>query len=108
MPLYSVQASYSSASWKHQVEAQPDARARVSGLVESLGGRFVDAYYTFGDHDILIIAELPDNATAAAVSIAASAGGALTSIKTTPLLTLEEGKQVLTKAGQGKYKAPVG
>jgi uncharacterized protein with GYD domain len=109
MPLYMFQAGYKGESWKTQMEGQQDARGRISGLVESVGGKMIDAYYTFGDRDLLIIADLPDNHAAAAVSLTASAGGSLTGIKSSPLLTLEEGKEVLGKAAKAaqSYKAPI-
>jgi uncharacterized protein with GYD domain len=109
MPLYMVQVAYTSQSWKTQIENPSDARARIKGVAESLGGRFIEAYYSFGDHDLVILAEFPDNLTVAAVSLTASAGGALSSIKTTPLLTIEEGRQALEKAAKAApgYKAPV-
>jgi uncharacterized protein with GYD domain len=104
-----IQAAYTSQSWKTQIETEQDARARIKGLAESLGGRFIEAYYSFGDHDLVILVDFPDNLTVAAVSLTASAGGALSSIKTTPLLTIEEGKQALARAAKAAsgYKAPV-
>jgi uncharacterized protein with GYD domain len=109
MPLYSFQCSYSSASWKAQLSNHQDARARISGLLEAAGGKLIDAYYSFGEHDLLIIGDLPDNSSAAAVAIAANAGGAVANFKTSPLFTLEEGKQVLERASTAgrSYKAPV-
>ena len=57
--------------------------------MKQLGGSVEAFYYGFGDADVHAIVEVPDNATAAAVSISITASGAV-SLKTTPLLTPEE------------------
>ena len=54
-------------------------------MVDSLGGNMEACYYAFGDDDLYIIAELPDDAAAAALSLKASAAGGIT-VKTTVLL----------------------
>jgi hypothetical protein len=49
---------------------------------------------------------MPGNVEAAAFSLAAAAGGAVRSIKTTPLLTTAEGTDAMKKAAKSGYKAP--
>jgi hypothetical protein len=49
---------------------------------------------------------MPGNVEAAAFSLAASAGGAVRSIKTTPLLSASEGIDAMKKASMSGYKAP--
>ncbi|MEV0714850.1 GYD domain-containing protein [Asanoa sp. NPDC050611] len=44
---------------------------------ESVGGSLEAMYYSFGEHDVYIICDLPDNEAAAAVSLAVGASGAL-------------------------------
>jgi len=51
---------------------------------------------------------MPDNVSAAAFSMAASAGGALKAIKTTPLLTVQEGIEAMRKAADVEYRPPAG
>ena len=58
-------------------------------LVKGVGGTLEAFYYAFGDYDLIVIMDLPDNASAAALSLAVSAGGA-SKVKTTVLLTPEE------------------
>ena len=48
-----------------------------------MGGRLESMYYAFGDFDAILILELPDNVTMAALSMAVGASGALTNLKTT-------------------------
>jgi uncharacterized protein with GYD domain len=72
-------------------------------MLEGMGGKLESMYYTFGDHDAIVIADVPDNVTAAAMSIAVSASG-LARTQTVPLLKVEETDQALAKTV--KYRAP--
>jgi uncharacterized protein with GYD domain len=58
-------------------------------LFEKYGGRLEAMYWAFGDSDLYTIGEVPDNAAAAACSMAVSASGA-GHCKTVVLLTAEE------------------
>lgn len=64
-------------------------RDATEKLVESLGGRLVSFYYAFGSDDVIIIADLPDNQTAAALGLTVNADGHMHS-RTTVLITPEE------------------
>ena len=75
----------------------------VSAAVASLGGNIVAAYFAFGDRDVILILDLPDNVTAAGLALAVSASG-LVQIQTTPLLTAEEVDRALKV--KSRYKAP--
>jgi uncharacterized protein with GYD domain len=70
-------------------EGGSSRRQLVTNLVEAAGGKVEVFYYTFGEDDVIVIAELPDNATAAAVSLTVGASGAA-EIRTTALLEPEE------------------
>ncbi|MBK5275984.1 MAG: GYD domain-containing protein [Desulfuromonadales bacterium] len=61
----------------------------VKQHVTGVGGALESFYYAFGDFDLIVIMDLPDNASAAAFSLAISASGA-SKIKTTVLLSPEE------------------
>lgn len=56
----------------------------------------------------MAICELPDNVSMAAFSMAASAGGAVKAVKTTPLMTMEEEIEAMRKAGETCYQPPNG
>jgi uncharacterized protein with GYD domain len=75
-------------------------------VVDKLGGRIINAYFAFGDYDFVLISEFPDNVSIAALAIAAASGGAVRSIKTTPLLEATEGLEALRKAASSGYRAP--
>jgi uncharacterized protein with GYD domain len=90
MPRYMFQASYTRKGMKGVLEEGGTARREmVEKLVANLGGTVETFYFAFGDDDVYIIAEFPDNATAAAVSMTVGASGAV-GAKTVVLLTPEE------------------
>jgi len=90
MPKYLLQVSYTSDGAKGLLkDGGSKRRAAAQALVESLGGRLEAFYYAFGDSDVFTVADLPDAASAAAVSLTLAASGALTN-KTTVLLTPED------------------
>ena len=68
----------------------------VAKAIEGMGGKLESLYYAFGDYDVIGIAEMPDNISIAAFSLAVNASGAIKA-KTTVLLTPEEIDQVTTK-----------
>jgi uncharacterized protein with GYD domain len=78
----------------------------IRSVIEWVGGRLKSAYLSFGDYDVVVIAEMPDSISGAAFSLATSAGGALKAIKTTPLLTIEEGMEAMKKAAGAGYRPP--
>jgi uncharacterized protein with GYD domain len=78
----------------------------VRQVIEKLGGRFEGFWFAFGDYDLATIFELPDNVTAAAFSLAVSAGGALKALKTTPLITTKEAVEAMKKAAKAGYRPP--
>jgi uncharacterized protein with GYD domain len=64
-------------------------RSAIEKLVKSAGGKVESVYYTFGQDDIVIIADCPDNASAAGVSLHVGASGSAR-CRTVPLLSIEE------------------
>ena len=104
MPRYMYQVAYSSEAWASLVKTPQDRIEAVRPAVQKLGGKIESAYYTFGDYDLIAIVSMPDNVAAAAFSIAASAGGSVTAIKTTPLMTIKEGMQAMRKAKRSAYE----
>jgi uncharacterized protein with GYD domain len=108
MPHYMIQVTYTPEAWA-KLSKNPENRAEtIKALVEKLGGRLVAFYFSFGEYDVVTIAELPDANTAAVVSIVVNSVGHLKAIKTTPLVTVEEGLAIMRKAGSMTYQAPGG
>lgn len=106
MARYLFQASYTSEAWAAQVSNPQNRTDVIRPVIERLGGRLECAYLSFGDYDVVVIAELPDNTSAAAFSLAASAGGGVKAVKTTPLITVEEGIEAMKKAAGAGYRPP--
>ena len=106
MAHYLVQAAYTSDAWSVLVDNPQDRSEPVRRMTEEAGGSLEAFYLAFGDFDVVAIVELPDDATAAAVSIATSAAGSIRAIKTTPLITMEDAVQALTKAKGISYEPP--
>ena len=108
MPHYLLQASYNGEAWATQIKGPQNVIDRVRPAVERLGGSVDSAFYAFGEYDVVAIIQFPDNASAGAFSVAASAGGAVNAIKTTPLMTVEEGMEMMRKAAGAGYRPPGG
>jgi len=90
MPKYLTQANYLGEGLKGLLkEGGSSRRAAVEKLFGSVGGKVEAFYYAFGDTDLFIIADVPDNVTAVALSMIVNAAGAATT-KVTVLLTPEE------------------
>src|SRR5262244_3953895 len=90
MAKYLIQASYSAEGLKGlQKDKASGRRTAVAALAESLGGKLESFHFCFGEDDVVVILDLPDNVAAAAASLAASASG-LVRTRTTPLLTVDE------------------
>ena len=108
MPLFLSQVAYSEEGWQALVSNPQNRLEAIRPVVDKLGGRIVNAYFAFGDYDFILISEFKDNISAAALAIAASAGGAIKSIKTTPLMDATEGAEAIKRAGACGYRAPTG
>jgi uncharacterized protein with GYD domain len=99
MPLYMYQAAYTPESWAAQIK-NPQNRVETVGpqLCQAVGGKFVGGWLCFGDYDLVLIADVPDNESMAAVALGVAAGGAIKASKTTVLMTGTEGEGALKKA----------
>jgi uncharacterized protein with GYD domain len=104
MPHYLIQVAYNSGGVAALVKEPQDRIEKVKPAIEGLGGRIECAYYAFGEHDIVLIIEMPDNTKAAAMALAVGAGGACSSYTTTVLLTPEEAVQAMNDASGSVYR----
>jgi uncharacterized protein with GYD domain len=104
MPKFMYQASYTADGFKGLLKDSATGRkAAVEAAVKAVGGTLESLYYCFGDHDVVLIADLPNNVTAASIAVNVAASG-LVSVKTTPLLTVAEADKAL--GGKVDYRAP--
>lgn len=104
MPKYMYQASYTADGLKGLLKDSATGRkAAIEAAVKAVGGTLESLYYCFGDHDVVLIVDLPDNVVAASFAVNVAASGLVT-VMTTPLLTIEEADKAL--GGKVAYRAP--
>ena len=106
MPLYLSKFSYTPETWARLIAKPEDRRKAAESYIESVGGKLHGFWYGFGKHDGYTLWEAPDNVSMSAVALAIGSGGALSSLETTVLLTVEETMDALGEAEQIKYRAP--
>lgn len=106
MPLYLTRFNYTPSTWAKLIKKPEDRRGAAKKYIEAVGGTLHGFWYAFGDHDAFIVWEAPDNVAMAAAALAITAGGALSSLQTTTLVSVEETLQALKKASAIDYRAP--
>jgi uncharacterized protein with GYD domain len=90
MPKFLVEASYTPEGFKGLLKDQGSGRRKaVTQALEKLGGKLEAIYFCLGENDVILIADLPDHISAAALGSAACGSGTVRT-KTTVLLTVEE------------------
>ena len=87
MPLFMYQASYTAKSMAEQLKEPQDPVETIRPALEDLGATIVVAGFPFGDYDVMVVYEAPDDMTAASVAMAVAAAGEVRSGKTTRLLS---------------------
>ena len=108
MPLYLSKFSYTPETWARLIGNPEDRRDAASTYIESVGGTLHGFWYAFGAHDGYTLWEAPDNVSMAAVALALGGGGALSTLDTTVLLSVDETLEALRRAGSVGYRAPGG
>lgn len=99
MPLYMYQAAYTAESIAAQVK-HPQNRAETVGraLCDAAGGKLIGGWLCFGKYDLVLIAEMPNDESMAAIALAIAAGGAIKASMTTVLMSADQGVEALKKA----------
>ena len=77
MAKFLLLVSYTSEAWANQIKNPSNRIEAVKPAIEKLGGKVESAYYAFGEYDLVVTTEFPDNVSASAFSISALAGGAI-------------------------------
>jgi uncharacterized protein with GYD domain len=97
MPKYLSLGSYTVDGIRGVLqEGGTGRRKAVQAAIEAMGGKMEAYYFAFGEHDVVVISDLPDNVTAAALAIGIGSTGTV-SLKTTVLITPEELDQATRK-----------
>ena len=97
MTLYMYQASYTAKSMAAQLQEPHDPMEAIRPTLEELGAKILVAGFPFGEYDLLVVYEAPDDMTAASVAMAVAAAGEVKSAKTTRLLSGQEWLESLRK-----------
>jgi uncharacterized protein with GYD domain len=108
MAHYLIQATYSAEARKALVANPQDRVAGVAALMEGMGGRLECFYFAMGEFDVVAIAELSDDVSAAAGALVVTGAGHLATYRTTKLLTNDEMMSAMHKAHGVAYAAPSG
>jgi uncharacterized protein with GYD domain len=104
MPHYLCQISYTTEGWAALLKKPANRIEAVRPAIEKLGGKIEGAWFAFGESDLIVILDMPDNTSAASFAIACAGGGAVKSYKTTPLLSIEDGIEALRRGAKSGYK----
>ena len=98
MPKYLAHASYTNEGLKGLLKDGGSKRREVvEQLAKSLGGTMEAFYYAFGDDDLFVIFDLPDNVSATTASLVVNTSGAVNA-KVTVLISPEEVDQATQKS----------
>ena len=104
MAKYLIEAIYTAEGLRGLQKDKASGRKQaITKLVESVGGKVEAMYFSTGEHDAILIVDVPDIVSGAALSLSVSASG-LVRTKSTALLTVEETDRALAK--QPAYRAP--
>jgi uncharacterized protein with GYD domain len=104
MAKYLLEVNYTLDGVKGLKSKGGSARvAAATELIKGLGGEIESFYFAFGDTDVYVIADLPDNVSAAAAALTISAGGGATA-RSVVLLTAAEVDGAVAK--KATYRPP--
>ena len=106
MSVYLMRFSYTPETWSRLMENPEDRRDAARAYVEQVGGTLQGFWYGFGEYDGYAIVEAPDNVSMVGAVLAITAGGALASVETTVLMTVEETLEALEKGKAISYRRP--
>jgi len=104
MALYMYQAAYTAESMAAQIKEPQDRIKVVTPALEAMGGKVLAGGYPFGEYDVLVMYEAPDDETAASFAMVVAAGGAIKAARTTRLLNGQEWVESLQKAQGSQYR----
>lgn len=108
MAYYLLRAKYAQDAMSALVARPEDRMITTTKLLKGIGGRLHYYFFCFGEFDIVLLFELPDQINAAALSMVLQSAGTVTAVETTPLMTMEDAIAAMQIAGQttGVYQPP--
>ena len=109
MALFITQGRFTREYIRGGLAKPEDRYAVISRLIEQAGGKLVSLYITLGQHDFMLVSEMPDAKAATILAFVATGGGGIEGSVTTQAFTTAEAKEMYEAAGKlaGSYK-PMG
>jgi len=106
MARYLLQISIKPEAYATMMQNPQDRGEAVRPIFEAVGGSLEEYYFAVGENTVYVLCEVPDLASQEALTMVVLAGGAITSIKATGILTAKEAVDVMKKAGEIVYSPP--
>lgn len=106
MARYLFEANLTAQAVDALIKNPHDRAEGIGPMIEAMGGKLDAYYFAAGQGTIYVIYHLPDEVSLEALSMVVLAGGAVTSFKTTPVLTSAEAVEAMKKAATILYKPP--
>ena len=110
MQYYLFQWKYKDPALKAMMETPQERPAELRKAVEAFGGRMHQFFFAFGEYDGISIVEFPNNESCAACAVTLIGAGGATTLRTTVLLSANEGQAAMLRASSVShgYRPPVG
>lgn len=93
MPTYILLTSFTQQGVEN-VRASPERTVHAKEMVESLGGTWKDFFVTMGQYDGVVVADFPDDETAAQAALSLAESGNVTT-ETLRAFTLDEFRDIV-------------
>jgi uncharacterized protein with GYD domain len=98
MAKYALLGGYTAEAWRGMIDDPASRRSAVQKAAEAVGGSIEAFYWSFGEDDFLVFAEIPDDIAAAAISVGFGSSGRLRNLRTIKLITTDDAANLLGKA----------
>lgn len=108
MARYLLQVSIAPQAFATLIRNPNDRAEAIRPIFEAVGGRLEEYYFAVGESTVYVLGDVPDHVSVEALTMAVLAGGAVTSVKFTALLTAKEAVDAMKKAGEVTYRPPTG
>jgi uncharacterized protein with GYD domain len=109
MPIFVTQGRFTREYLRGGLAKPEDRHAMIARVCEQAGGKLLNLYFTMGQHDFLVVSEMPDAKAASVLALVAAGGGGITDAVTVQAFTSAEAREMFESAGKiaGSYK-PMG
>ncbi len=108
MGLYLTTARLTPESFKAMATGAQDRREVLGDMMSKVGGKLLGYYFAFGDSDVVVISEAPDNVSIASMLMAVAGSGSVSDVNTTVLMSYEEGIEAIKRSAGVAYTPPGG